>query len=575
MKLLRYANFVVAVICVVLLAGAQRGKAQNSGTQSAGAPMQMPGMAGSEKPGPAKSEPAAKLFEGMGPLHHPIHTSSPEAQKFFDQGLTLIYAFNHEEAVHSFKRAAELDPHAAMPYWGIALASGPNYNSNVDPEREEASYDAIHKAMEIGVASPSAERDYIEALSARYTNDPKADLDTLANDYVSAMRRLSQRYPDDPDAATLYAESLMDLHPWMLWTNEGQPGPDTPEIVSVLEGVLRRWPTHVGANHFYIHAMEASPHPEAALASAQRLETLVPGAGHLVHMPAHIYIRTGDFAAAVKSNVAAVETDKVYLREREITNATYVLGYSNHNLHFLAAAASMNGDYPAASKAANDLAVAARAAVKDMAGAEAFLPMPIFVDLRFARWDEVLALPQPDEQLSGLTFFWHYARGCAFAGKGQPDKAEAEREAMEKAYKALPPGPAFGMVYNDWSTIHDVAAHSLSARISAAQGNVAEAVQHWRAAVAVQDQMRYDEPADWYYPVRESLGAALLRAGQAEEAEKVFREDLARNPRNPRSLFGLEKSLEVQRKDADAAWVTSARRAAWAGPADALRIEDF
>ena len=389
---------------------------------------------------PSLSRPA-KLFEGMGPLHHPIHTSSPEAQKFFDQGLTLVYAFNHEEAVHSFKRAAELDPHAAMPYWGIALASGPNYNSDVDPEREKASYDAIHKAMEIGVASPPVERDYIEALSARYTNDPKADLGKLANDYVSAMRRLSQRYPDDPDAATLYAESLMDLHPWMLWTNDGQPGPETTEIVSVLEGVLRKWPTHVGANHFYIHAMEASPDPEAALPSAQRLETLVPAAGHLVHMPAHIYIRTGDYAAAVKSNVAAVEADKVYLHEREITNATYVLGYTNHNLHFLAAAANMDGDYAAASKAANDLAVAARAAVKDMAGAEAFLPMPIFVQLRFARWDDVLALPKPDAQLSGLTFFWHYARGCAFAGKGQPDKAEAEREAMEQVYKALPPGP--------------------------------------------------------------------------------------------------------------------------------------
>jgi tetratricopeptide (TPR) repeat protein len=577
MRLQRCAVVLAAALaCVALPASAQQGTSQGSGAQgSNGAQMQMPGMAGSEKHDAAKAEPPAILFAGLGSLHHPIQTSNPEAQRFFDQGLTLVYAFNHEEAVRSFKRAAELDPHAAMPYWGVALASGPNYNSDVDPEREKASYDAIHKAMEIGVASPPNERDYIDALAMRYTNDPKADLSKLANDYAAAMRDLSRRYPDDPDASTLFAESLMDLHPWMLWANDGKPGPDTVEIVSVLEGVLRKWPNHAGANHFYIHAMEASPHPEAALPSAQRLETMVPAAGHLVHMPAHIYIRTGDYAGAVKSNVDAVETDKVYLRERQITNATYVLGYTNHNLHFLAAAANMDGDYATAYKAANDLATAARAAVKDMSGAEAFLPMPIVVELRFARWDDVLALPKPDTQLAGLTFFWHYARACAFVAKGQADRAQAERDAMEQVYKGLTPGPAFGMMYNDWTTLHDVAEHSLAARIAASQGDSAGAVEHWRAAAAVQDQMRYDEPADWYYPVRESLGAALLRAGQAEDAEKVFREDLVKNPRNPRSLFGLGKALEAQKKNADAAWVRSSFQAAWKGEAGALRIEDF
>ena len=513
----------------------------------------------------------ATLRSDLGSMHHPISTRSEEAQKFFDQGLTLDYAFNHHQAVLSFQRAAELDPKSPMPYWGIALALGPNYNET-QGEDEKGAYEAIQKAKQLAADSPQAEQEYVDALAQRFTNGDKPDLGKLARAYAAAMRDLCRRYPDDPDACTLFAESLMVQHAWGLWTHDGKPTEDTPEIVSTLETVLRKCPDHPGANHYYIHTMEMAPDPERALASAHRLAALVPGAGHLVHMPSHIYIRTGDYAAAVKSNQDAIAVDNK-IPPPAGGHMTYMM-YRSHNVHFLVEAAMMDGEYDVALSAAKDLDGRVDAMIAEMPMAEQFLPWHYFVMLRFARWDEILAAPPADGKTNTAAFFSHFSRGVAFAAKRDAARAEAERAAMEDAYKKIQPDSIFG--FNPWSAIHGVAAHTLDARIAAARGDSAASLKEWRAAVEAQDRLSYDEPADWYYPVRESLGAALLASGDTAGAEKVFREDLDRdNPRNPRSLFGLSKALEAQKKDAEAQWVKAALQAAWKGPPDGLRLADF
>ncbi len=302
----------------------------------------------------AQSNPAA-LVHGMGRPHHSISTKSPDAQRFFDQGLTLVFGFNHEEAARSFRRAAELDPQAAMPYWGVALAFGPCINLDVDPAHEKAAYEAVQKAISLSPRATESERAYIQALATRYSADPGVSLRKLDADYAHAMRELSRRYPDDLDPATLYAESLMDLHPWKLWNLDGRPAEGTEEIVAVLESVLRRDPNHIGANHYYIHAVEASPHPEWALASARRLETLAPGAGHLVHMPAHTYFRVGDYTASARSNAIAAETDRIYLRDSGTPGSMYDIIYYAHNLQYLAAADCMAGRFADARQAAEEV----------------------------------------------------------------------------------------------------------------------------------------------------------------------------------------------------------------------------
>ena len=507
----------------------------------------------------------ARLLQGMGAIHHPIATRSAEAQRFFDQGIALVYAFNFGEAVNSFRRAGELDPNAAMPYWGLALAYGPNYNDGmVGRDHERAGFDAVQTAVGLEPNAPEQERAYIDALARCFTDAPDPDQAKLGRDYADAMRAVYRRYPDDPDAAALFAASLMNLNAWRLWSPHGQPGPDTVEIESVLEEGLRRWPEHTGLNHFYIHTMEGSPFPERALASAHRLESLAPAAAHLVHMPSHIYLRTGDYASAVKSNQKAVAAGEIYRRQQSDLPAG-AMGYANHNVHFLAVAAGMDGEFEVALNAADQLRSARNGAMAAMS---------ILVPLRFARWDDILRAPEPDPNRMGLVFLWHLARGCAFAAKGRQKDAAGEQSALEQAYSKLPQGRAFGMFFNDWSTLHTLAADELAARIAAASGGFAGAIARWRHAVSVEDEMNFDDVPDWYYPMRESLGAALLRNKQVVEAEQVFREDLRRNPRNPRSLFGLHAALEAQQKTYEADFVEQSFRAAWKGPGQ-LRIEDF
>jgi tetratricopeptide (TPR) repeat protein len=515
------------------------------------------------------------LMPGLGQHHHTISTKNPEVQRFFDQGLTLVFAFNHEEAARAFQRASELDPQSAMAYWGVALALGPCINLDVDPPHEKAANEAVQKALSLAPAATERERDYVQALAKRYSPDPKVDLRKLDVDYANAMRELSKRYPDDLDAATLYAESLMDLHPWRLWSLDGRPTEGTEEIVGVLESVLRRDPNHLGANHYYIHATEASPHPEWALASATRLETLASAAGHLVHMPAHTYMRIGDYAAAAHSSAAGADADRVYLRESCTTGSMYDMMYYCHNLHFLAASYSMGGDFAHAKQAADELAAHVAPMLHDMPLAETYAPYPIFVLVRFHRWDEVLKLTPPNPSLAMTTAFWHFARGTAFAGKSQIELAEAERKALEAAHQEMPADQEFSMFSNKARTFLELAANILDARIAAAKGEHERAIKYWEEAVRIEDGLYYGEPPEWFYPVRESLGGELLLNGHAERAEAVFRADLEQYPRNPRSLFGLLKALEAQNKTANVDEVRREFEAAWKNAVVPLELGDL
>jgi tetratricopeptide (TPR) repeat protein len=515
------------------------------------------------------------LMPGLGRHHHTISTKDTEAQRFFDQGLTLVFAFNHEEAARAFRRASELDPQSAMAYWGIALALGPCINLDVDPPHEQAAYEAVQKALLLAPSATQKDRDYIQALAKRYSADSKVDLRKLDAEYANAMRELSKRYPDDLDAATLYAESLMDLHPWKLWSLDGRPTQGTEEILAVLESVLRRDPNHIGANHYYIHATEASPHPEWALASARRLETLAPAAGHLVHMPAHTYMHMGDYAAAAHSNAAGADADRAYLRESGTTGNMYDMMYFCHNLHFLAASYSMEGNFVHAKQAADELVAHIAPMLHDMPVAEVYAPTPIFVLVRFRRWDEVLKLPTTPHTLAMTTAFWHFGRGVAFAAKNQIGMAEAERTILATAQKETPADLEFSFYSNKAKTFLDLAGAILDARIANAKGEHEQAIKSWERAVEIEDGLYYGEPPEWFYPVRESLGGALLLNGQAARAEAVFRSDLEQYPRNPRSLFGLLKALEAQTKTANVEEVRREFEAAWKNADVPLELGDL
>ncbi len=515
------------------------------------------------------------LISGLGDLHHPVSTRNEQAQQFFDQGLRLIYAFNHSEAARSFGKAAELDPKLAMAYWGIAEAVGPNYNDPASADRFQQAHAAIQKASDLSSGASPAERAYIAAMANRFPADPHADLRKAAEAYHDAMREVAKDYPDDLDAATLFAESGMNLHPWGLWHLDGTPESGTEEIVSTLESVIRRDPNHMGAVHYYIHSVEASRSPERALAGAYRLAAMAPAAGHLVHMPGHVYIRTGDYAAAVATNEKAAAADEAYIKASG-AQGIYPMMYYSHNLHFIAMCSAMDGNYDEARKAAETLAGHVGPHVKDMPPLEGFMTIPIAVDVRFHRWDNVLAMQPPAPEMKTTTVFYHFARGMALAGKGQAEQAQTEYKLVADAEKATPPEAIFSMPFNNKTKdILKIAENVLGAQIAVAKKDNASAVSMLREAVAVQDGLKYGEPPDWFFPVRESLGAALLMNGDAKGAEQVFRDDLAKNPRNPRSLFGLHQSLKAQDRSSDSWFVEKQFREAWKGGNGSLKLEDL
>ena len=508
----------------------------------------------------ANTPPAAPLYTDLGAHHHPI-TASPEGQSYFDQGLRLLYAFNHDEAIASFKEGARLDPDCAMCWWGVALALGPNINLPMDPKAEPEAWDAVRKAAALAPKVKLEERDYIAAVSQRYANKPeqRAALDSA---YADAMRALHTKYPEDLDAATLYAEALMDLQPWNYWTVGGQPKGAIEEIVGTLEGVLAKDPNNPGGCHYYIHAVEASPSPEKALPCADRLAQLMPGAGHIVHMPAHVYMRVGRYDLAVEHNQHAAHEDLGFIERRHPTGI-YPLIYTTHNYHFLWAALAMQGRANEAIEAAREVSKRAPPeAIRQFPPLEYFSPTPYVALARFERWNEVLEEPAPPEDFKFTTGFYHYVRGLAFSGTGKPAQAKAEREKLAAIEAAMPPDQMANL--NSMKILLGIALRHLDADLAVRQGRTDVAVRALREAVAMEDGLTYDEPPPWYHPMRHVLGNILLAAGRAKEAESVFREDLKHNRENGWSLHGLALALAKQGKTKEAAAITTRFQEAWA-----------
>ena len=515
------------------------------------------------------TETPTELMPGLGDVNHPVTTRNPEAQKFFDQGLAYLYGFNHDEAVRSFKRAVALDPQLAMAYWGISLALGSNYNLQAEGPQLLEAYSNLQKAKSLAPTASEPEQSYIAALSKRYSADIQTDQAKLALEYKNAMGDLARRYPDDLDAATLYAESMMNLRPWKLWTADGKPAEGTEEIVMVLESVLRRNPNHSGANHYYIHAVEASTTPERALASAARLGRVAPKAGHLVHMPSHIYIRTGDYLEAAQSNADAIAADREYMQKTG-AQGVYTMMYYNHNVHFLASASAMKGRYVDAIKSARELEADVKPLVGSMAMLEMFVPYPLVTQVRFSKWDEILNTPKPEATLKITTAFWHFARGMAYSGKKDVKNADVELRALQSVSKEIKPDGPFGN--NVVGDILRVADRTLQAKLAFAKGDQKLANELFVKAVEADDAVHYNEPPDWDLPVREIYGGVLLMNGENAEAEKVFRAEITRHLRNGRALFGLAESLKRQGKESAATMVQREFSQAWSNADTKLTV---
>jgi tetratricopeptide (TPR) repeat protein len=504
----------------------------------------------------------ARPLNGYGRLDFSISSPNTDARRWANQGLRLCYAFNHPEAIANFTKATELDPDCAMCYWGLAFAQGNNINQPLMPEYAKPAYDNSRKALQLaqsGKATPR-EKAYIEALAQRYAPENPADRSALDKSYANAMVAVARAYPDDLDAQALAADALMNLTPWKLWSRSGQPNTYTLQLVQLLEGVLQRDPQHLGANHLYIHAVEASPTPERALKSADLLGGLASASGHLVHMPAHIYMRTGDYESAAAVNVKAAELDRAYFAS--IGGPSYYTAYWVHNLHFLSAARSMQGRYAEASQAIAGAAQQMEPIARLNQGFEPFLAMPYLLEVRFQQWDKILALPEPQSFSLTVANAWRFSRAMALTAQGKLPQAESEAAAFEAAIAKLSADRTYGL--NLEKDVMNVASLSLRAKLAAAKNDLPNAIALLRAAVEAEDAFAYDEPADWYYPPsREALGALLLASGQAAEAEKVFRAETENNRRSGRALFGLAEALKAQGKHDEATLVAPLFAKAW------------
>lgn len=512
---------------------------------------------GSHEAAPKK---AVWLDDGLGGVDHPVTTKNAEAQKYFNQGLAYLYAFNHAEGINSFRHAAELDPEMAMAYWGVSLGLGSNYNVTANEAQLVEAHENLQKAISLGSKASEADRDYIATLSKRYAKDPKTDRAKLAADYKNAMGELAKKYPDDLDAATLYAESMMNLRPWQLWSLDGKPAEGTLEILAVLEGVLKRNPKHTGANHYYIHSIEASPNPERGLSAADRLLGLAPNAGHLVHMPSHIYLRTGDHDVAVKSNDLAIVADRRYI-EKSGATGVYPLMYYNHNIHMLAASHAGAGNFAGAIKAAKELEANVGPNVKAMPMLEMFMPYHLVTLVRFHKWNDVMAYRQPAAEMKITNALWRLARGLALNETGKTSEAETELNSLRAVMRTIPTDAGLGN--SSAHGVMKVADELLTGEIAFAKGDRKSGLEALRRAATAEDLVNYNEPPDWHLPTREWLGRALLRNGDFADAEGVYRKEIEKNPKNGRALFGLAEALAKQGKATSAELVRKEFEAAW------------
>jgi tetratricopeptide (TPR) repeat protein len=497
----------------------------------------------------------APLMENLGKYGMKVTTSHERAQKFFNQGINLYYGFNHFEAYRSFKEVARLDPDCAMAYWGQALSLGPNINLPMDPADIETVYQALQKAVSLVSKASIKEQVLIKALSSRYTAEALQDRKPLDEAYAKAMEAVAHQFPEDLDVKTLYAESLMDLHPWDYWKS-GQAQPWTPEIIEVIAGVIDKLPDHPGANHLNIHVLEASPDPDKAVASADRLRNLVPGAGHLVHMPSHIYIRVGRYLEGVEANERAVKTDEEYIAQCK-AQSVYPLFYYPHNYHFLLACAQMagmSGKSVYAAEALKKNIPVEMMNIPDFVTFQHWYSMPWYNLVRFGKWDDILKIAEPVDSLKYVKSVWHFTRGMAYTRIKKLNEAEKELASL----KRLAQDPFMEMTiagFNSFRSVLTIGQNVLEAEITARQKNYDKAIQLLTAAIEIEDNLLYQEPPDWFCPVRQTLGSILLEANKPAQAEQRFREDLNLYRNNGWSLYGLYASLEAQDKKSEAARV--------------------
>jgi tetratricopeptide (TPR) repeat protein len=523
----------------------------------------------------------APLFKNLGTLHHEVTTESKEAAAYCDQGLRWYYGFNFAEALRAYEQAAAIDPQCAMAWWGQAIVLGPSINHAMDPADVPKAMAAIGKALELAGGDSKlseSEKDYITALAARYSDDPQADRAGLDLAYANAMRKVAKKYPDDPDAGTLFAAAMMNLRPWDYWARDGHPHEGTEELVAELERVIAYAPDHPGALHYYIHAVEASNEPERALDEADRLRDLVPGAGHLVHMPSHIYIRTGHYGKASQVNRLALEADSNY-EDACRGQGFFALGYHPHNIHFLASTSMIEGNYENALEAARFATSKVpqdKLSMPPMGLLHQLLVLPLQVQVRFGRWDEILAMSPPSENDSlHYRAVWHYAKGMALARGEEHEKAARELKRL-KAIAADDSLAEFKVFDgNNLQSILNVAVASLAGELASARGEHRKAIAHLERAVRLEDALLYDEPPPWPLTSRQYLGAALLKADRPAEAEQVYWEDLRRLKENGWSLFGIVQALEAQGNQAAADEVRARFKKAWSNADTPLKASRF